>query len=90
MKLARTAFVVVRNDDLRRESRHIRRSARPSVPRIVAPRPATRQLIAAWRVDPLTDRLECRWSAEAAPADDQGPLSRINAARRHRALYRRR
>jgi len=90
MKLARTAFVVVRNDELRHQSRNVRRMTRPSVLRAVVPRQSAGRLVATWRVDPLTNRLECAWSAEAAPADERGPLPLINAARRQRALYRRR
>ena len=89
MKLARNAFVVVRNDDFRRDGCPVRRTVRAGIaPSAVLSRPAATRLTAVWHIDPMTQRLVCSWSREPAPEEGQ-PLSRINAARPRRAAYRR-
>ncbi|WP_162827058.1 hypothetical protein [Pseudolabrys taiwanensis] len=75
MKLARTPFVVVRNDDSRREVRHPRRPTHARAPAFtIVPRPVPLRLAAAWHLDPRTQRLVCAWSMEADVADE--PISR--------------
>lgn len=81
MKLAHTAFVVVRNDNPHRESRHVRRMARPSIaPVATIRRPVALRLTATWRLDPQTQRLECSWSMEPV-AEEQ--ISRGPRRNRH-------
>lgn len=82
MKLARTAFVVLRNDDPRRDVRNFRRTTRPNIaPTAAVRRPVALRLTATWRLDPQTQRLECSWSMEPVAADEQ--ISRGPRRNRH-------
>lgn len=73
MKLARTAFVVIRNDG----------PAPGPVVRAVIPRQQPGRLVAKWRMRPGTERLECIWSLEQPASDEQlcvGSQYRLRAA----------
>lgn len=85
MKLARTAFVVVRNDGPRREVRNLRRTMRPNIaPMAAVRRPVALRLTATWHIDPQTQRPECTWSMEPVAADDQ--ISRGQWRGRHHGV----
>jgi hypothetical protein len=87
MKLARTTLFVICTNDLGRAGRNYRQPPRPNATSTFDIR-RPRRLAAKWHVCPQTHRLECSWSLEAAPPDDQ--LCRHTMQRRRRRTSRRR
>jgi hypothetical protein len=77
MNLALATRSIFRRIDAFDRARPHRRAASPNdihrsnVVRMHVPQHPPRRLAARWHLAPETGRLECRWSLEDAPADDQ-------------------
>jgi hypothetical protein len=76
MKLASENLFIVRTDAIGRANQHrglpnLNGMPHSKVTRVFNIRRPAGRLTARWHVCPETHRLECLWSYEAAPSDDQ-------------------